>query len=431
MVGRIVPVGPHPAPRARRRPVKQAVVAAAAMTLLTGALVPQSASAADPPLAQPHSGITLIKQTLKAGSPTVVGSATMPTGPASRVSATGWVTVANAGKKTATVTVHLVEIVGPDIVGPDIVGPDLVAMVDPGGSAVIPVGIVGPDHPDGGDVSVEVEATASTAVTVAAGALTALALPASEGDPNLPNASATIKGDVTLSTKATAVLDSKVELSSQDPNGSMDALTQGWVSFANHGRKTGTVTVDYVADNATISSISAIVGPDRPVYLPIALLSNGYAAGSHTFGLNVRSSVAGVVLSSGQLAVMGLPITGAMPHGGAAIKGPAALGSIPANVLHASLATDVTSDVWMGGWVVATNAGSKPATVTLQPQMLSGPEGPAVVVTVAGRSSVSVPFGLLCDGEPPGKQSLDVAASASAPGVSVTAGQVQAWALSG
>ncbi|GAB3050922.1 hypothetical protein GCM10027053_07660 [Intrasporangium mesophilum] len=430
MVGRTVPVGPQSARRARRRQAKQAVITAAAVTALAGALLPQSAAVADPSLAQPHSGITVIKQTLKAGSPTIVGSVTVSTGAASRVSTTGWVTVTNAGKKIATVKVHGVEIVGPDVPA-NIVGPDLVAVVDPGVSAVLPVGIVGPDHPVGGDVTVGVEAAANVAVTVAAGAMTALAVPASEGDPALPNASAMTTGEVSLGTKAALVLDSKLELSSQDPLGTMDALTQGWVSFVNRGKKSGTVTVDYLVDDVTMWSISAIVGPDRPTYLPIALLRNGFASGTHHFGLNVRSSVAGVALSSGQLAVLGLPTTGAVPHGDATVESPVALTTQQAKVLGASMVTDVVADIWMGGSVLVTNGGSKPATVTLQPQMGPDPEGPAVVVTVASRTSVSVPFGFLCDAEPAGKQSLDLAASASAPGVSVAAGQVQAWALSG
>jgi hypothetical protein len=378
----------------------------------------------------PRDGVVITTATLTAKATTRVGVASIKVADDSRVASTGWLTVSNRGKKAATITVHEVEIVGSDqpigIVGPDvpaaIVGPDRVAVVAPGQTSVLPVGIVGPDHPAGTWVTSALDVTSTGPADVSAGTLSVIGVP-SAGSP-LAYTSVTRTTETVVGAKGTLLLETKF-----DPAAEVDALGQGWVALRSSARKPTPVSVDYLMDGAPMGTVRGIVGPDRPLTLPVGLLCDGVVAGVHTFELRASADAAGVTASAATLGVLGLPTTGEMPHGEGVVGAAVPLGAKPSAVMHAELvATGGANDVWMGGWATVTNPSGKVATVTLQAQMGNDLEGPALVVSVPARTSISVPFGIQCNGEPAGLTSLDLTGTSNS-SVTVTAGELQAWSL--
>jgi hypothetical protein len=109
---------------------------------------------------------------------------------------------------------------------------------------------------------------------------------------------------------------------------------------------------------------------------------------------------------------------------------PAVVGTHAKQYLSASLNAAATGDAWMGGWIELVNTTGHAITATVQATMGGDAEGPPIVITVPGNGYVSVPFGLLCTGEPAGDLDFGVSVLASALGLRYTGhGHLEAWDL--
>jgi hypothetical protein len=210
-------------------------------------------------------------------------------------------------------------------------------------------------------------------------------------------------------------------------------FVMGWATLDAPQMLTGRqrASLDYLIDGQVVGTASGIIGPDRTLVLPIGFNGDGLAAGKHVLAVRARQSTGGLVFRSSFANAITLPGSGAIPSTTA--NGLGSSMAIPTHAkqyLSASLNAASTGDAWMGGWIELRNTTAHAITATVQATMVGDPEGPAVVVTVPANGYLSVPFGLLCDGEPAGQLDFGVEVSGSALGLRYTGhGHVEAWDL--
>jgi len=278
----------------------------------------------------------------------------------------------------------------------------------------------------------------SASMTVAAATQTVLAM-----GTDIPNAFAKriSKNSVSLTTTPQTILQTSVDFGdgsvAQPTVGpsvttTWHALAQGWVNVV--GGKTGAnVKLDYYMDSAYMGSINQIIGPDKPTSVPLGFICDGAFTGQHSFTVKASHGSGGgegMVARTAFMTIAGFADGSVMPTNGWDGDGqPVALTSSPKQLLAGELKTAQVSDAWMGGWLTLQNTADKARVVTVQAAMGGEAEGPPLLVTLPKHSLISVPFGLLCDGEPAGTLNFDVKVSASATGVKWNGdGHVSVWA---
>lgn len=283
-------------------------------------------------------------------------------------------------------------------------------------------------------------ATPSAAgITVTAATQTVLAM-----GTDIPNgfAKRLSKNAVTLTATPKTILQTSVDFGdgsvfqpSINPSvtSTWNAIAQGWMNVV--GGKTGSsVKLDYYMDSAYMGSITQIIGPDKPASVPLGFICDGAFTGQHNFTVMASHGSGGgegMSARTGFMTIAGFADGSVMPTNGWDGDGqPVALTTKAQQLLSGELTTSAVSDAWMGGWITLENTADKARVVTVQAAMGGEAEGPPLLVTVPKHGKLSVPFGLLCDGEPAGTLGFDVMMSASANGVKWNGdGHVSVWAI--